>query len=304
MLAEIVTLWLALAPAVAEPPVFHTARREVSNWRSEAAFALDFSVPDAAGMLLGKDPKGLSRCVRMNNYWCIKRAGWAGEIAADAEGHVAFSSAQEGALVAAVLLKRYYVDFKRHSAMEIVSRWAPAQCGGSGGTAVASRRSGPKLAIRGIGGTLRARYLAHRRGGAPLRRSVVADRPLPKIRAPSIAVGLGERDTVLPVLNLANLPLVAVGPGPVAGPSITCGGDSARIANYARHASEGIGEPGADLKLFGADGLPTANLARVMMNMSAVEIGPLRTRQALVDAAVAALVDRLKAAQLAAEPHY
>ncbi len=302
MLVELLTLWLALAPPAREPPVFHPARREVSNWRNEAAYALDLPVPDAAGLLLQIDPKGLSRCVRMNNYWCIKRAGWAGEIAADAEGHVAFSSAQEGALVAAVLLKRYYVDFKRHSAMEIVSRWAPAQCGGGAG--VAARRSGPKLAARGLGGTLRARFLAHRRGGAPLRRSVVADKPLPKIRAPSIAVGLGERDTALPVLNLASLPLVATGPAAFSSPPSTCGGDSARIANYARHASDGVGEAHADLKLFGADGLPTPNLARVMMNMSSVEIGPLRTRQALVDAAVSALTDRLQAAQLAAEPHY
>ena len=308
MLAEILTFWLMSGqPLVPDEAVFHPLKREVSNWRLQAAGALDLLPLETAGLVLRIDPKGLSRCVRLNNYWCIKRAGWAGEIAADAEGHVAFSSSQEGALVAAVLLKRYYVDFKRRSARDIVSRWAPAQCGG-----VAVARTGPKLAARvgpklvvpGLGGTLRARWLARGRGGAPLKRSVVADRPIAKLRAPSIAVGMGERDTVLPLLNLVNIPLLSPGvpasPGP---PVSSCGGDTARIANYARKASAGIAAENADLKLFDGSGMPTPNLNALMMNMASVEIGPLRVRQELVDAAVAALVERLKAAQVAAEPH-
>ena len=58
----------------------------------------------------------LPRCVKLNNYWCIKRARWAGEIAADAEGHVAFASAIDGAIAAAILLRRYYIDYNRRSA--------------------------------------------------------------------------------------------------------------------------------------------------------------------------------------------
>ena len=295
MLAEILTFWMMTSlPLAPEQAVFRPLKREVSNWRGQAAAALDFLPLEAAGLVLRIDPKGLSRCVRLNNYWCIKRAGWAGEIAADAEGHVAFSSSQEGALVAAVLLKRYYVDFKRHSAHDIVSRWAPAQCGGP-----VAARPGPRLAARGLGGTLRARWLAHRRGGGPLKRSVVAERIVPRIRAPSIAVGLGERDSVLPVLNLANLPLISAG-----APLSACGNDTARIANYAKKASAGIGAESADLKLFDAAGLPTANLATLMTNMAAVEIGPLRVRESLVLSAVAALAERLKAAQAASEPHF
>lgn len=297
MLVELFSFWLNVVPLAPASVIFHPARREVSNWRMEGAGALELAPMEAVGLVLMLDPKGVSRCVRLNNYWCIKRAGWAGEIAADSEGHVAFSSAQEGALVAAVLLKRYYVDFKRHTAMEIVSRWAPAQCG-SGGSAGAAHGT-PRLAARGLGNTLRARFLAHRRGGAPLRRSVVADRPVPRLRAPSIAVGLGERDTVLPVLNLGSIPLI--GPG---APLTSCGSDVARIGNYARKASAGVATETADLKLFDASGLPTPNLATVMMNMASVEIGPLRVRQDLVDSAVAALAERLRAVQAASDPHF
>ena len=66
------------------------------------------------------------RCVKLNNYWCVKRAGWAGEIAADADGHVAFASALEGAMVAVMLLRRYYLVYDRHTAQAIISHWAPA----------------------------------------------------------------------------------------------------------------------------------------------------------------------------------
>ena len=301
MLAEIATLMFLLQPSGLEPAVFRPARREVSNWRVEASAALNLAPLPIVSMLMGIDPKGTSRCVRLNNYWCIKRAGWAGEIAADAEGHVAFSSAQEGALVAAVLLKRYYVDFKRHTATEIVSRWAPAQCGGTVGRA--APRLGARLASRGLGNTLRARFLAHRRGGAPLRRSIVADRPLPQIRVASIATGVAAREIALPSLNLgggAGLPSPGAFKLPPAG---TCSGEVARVGNYARRASNGIAAENADLKLFGPDGLPTENLGKLMLNMSSVEIGPLSTRQGLVENAVAALMRRLTAVKVE-EPHF
>ncbi len=66
--------------------------------------------------------------MKLNNYWCVKRARWAGEIAADAEGHVAFAPAIDGALAAVMLLRRYYLDYNRRSALAILSHWAPAQC--------------------------------------------------------------------------------------------------------------------------------------------------------------------------------
>ena len=298
MLAELLSLWLATAPLPQAQAAFRPATREVSNWRAEAGQHLALPLLDGLGLWLGRDLAGLSRCVRLNNYWCIKRAGWAGEIAADSEGHVAFSSAQEGALVAAVLLRRYYVDFRRHSALDIVSHWAPANCGGGGG----GGKIGKGIALRGLGNTLRARYLASRGRGAKLRRSVVADKPLPMLRAPSIAAGMGERAVVLgafqldgPLLRESNRPPGQSGTG-------SCTSESARIGNYARRASAGIAAETADLKLFDADGLPTQALAHLMDNMASVEIGPLRADPALVEAAVAALVARIREKAAAAVP--
>ncbi len=239
--------------------------------------------------------------MKLNNYWCIKRAGWAGEIAADAEGHVAFASAIEGAIVAAVLLRRYYVDYHRRSAQAILSRWAPAQCGSSG----AATRPSPKgaarariaqvgpgaLALRGIANTLRARWLAAHRAGfggggkiATLHRSIVADRPAVLMRAPQIAVGMGELEIDRAPIKLAALEL-APPVAPTAGPA--CPDENQRLHNYALRAIEGVAaSPDEDLKLFSPDGTPGTNLPRLMRNMARVEIGPLTAREDLITAAV------------------
>jgi hypothetical protein len=117
------------------------------------------------------EPAFVARCVKLNNYWCIKKARWNGEIGADSEGHTGFASAADGADAAAQLLRRYYREFGRRSALAIVRRWAPAECRTVGPVApLANRRTGAKIALaiapRGIGGTLRARFLArHPRGG-------------------------------------------------------------------------------------------------------------------------------------------
>ena len=197
-----ITAWRdRLAPAAS----FRPLSREVTNWRGEAAGALDLPLVAQVNLRLGGEPRGVSRCVRLNNYWCVKRAGWAGEIASDAEGHVAFASAQEGAIVAAVLLRKYYVEYKRHSALAIVSHWAPANCGfaqaGPGRRAAAART----LAPRGLRATLRGRWLsAHGRGsvgarglahGPRLRPSIIAERRVPMLRAPTIALGVSETPT-------------------------------------------------------------------------------------------------------------
>jgi hypothetical protein len=78
-------------------------------------------------------------------------------------------------------------------------------------------------------------------------------------------------------------------PTPGAGVS-SCGGERARIANYAASIAQGVvGGPDEDLGLFTAAGLPTENLAKAMANMAAVEIGPARPREALIRIAVAQL---------------
>lgn len=161
-------------------PAYDPGQRAVDNWRAESALWLEMSPLAAAKRALGAEDGDPARCVKLNNYWCVKRAGWNGEIAADADGHVAFASAEEGAAVAALLLRRYYVDYKRKSARAIVERWAPAQCSPmmpratpgvpasrEGMARMLPQRVVPMgLAPRGIQNTLRARWLAaHGRGG-------------------------------------------------------------------------------------------------------------------------------------------
>jgi hypothetical protein len=213
---------VALAPADPSPapswpgsmlklmssPSYQAGERLVDNWRLESAINLDLSPLQAVSLAAGHDLAQTPRCVKLNNYWCIKRAGWNGEIAADFEGHVAFASALEGAAVATQLLRRYYVEYGRHSARAIVSHWAPAQCAlvsgapwlagpatrSQGGRAEkAKAKAGPRvnaarmlpqrvvsmgLAPGGIENTLRARWLAaHRRVGVIRKPTAAARRP-------------------------------------------------------------------------------------------------------------------------------
>ena len=299
-----------LAASGAGAPVFRQMDRAVSTWRSEAADSLDLPAETTLGLRGGGPALPVARCVKLNNYWCIKSAGWTGEIAADAEGHVAFATAVEGAAVAALLLKRYYVDFGRKSAMAIVSRWAPADCGAGAMAVARSGRGGvPKsLAPRGLSGTLRARWLAsHARGFVlpahgsmtQIRRSVVADRVDRPEAAPTIAVGLGEArrgaapmtlDALLQASpnapasrSMLGLPRVSGRRGSLS----TCGDATGRIAAYAAAASAGIASgPNDDLALFSPDGAPTANLAIVMANMAKVEIGGHGAKPALIAAGI------------------
>jgi hypothetical protein len=388
---------LALAPASllrrTPAPAYAPEKRAVDNWRVESALWLDMGPLDAVKRALDAEANEPARCVKLNNYWCVKRAGWNGEIAADADGHVAFASAEEGAAVAALLLRRYYVDYKRHSARAIIERWAPAQCSlmpvrptpgppasREGMARMLPQRVAPMgLAPRGLQNTLRARWLAaHGRGGvgasssaksafssprdlmpAPaaspgmptsrggmarmLPQRVVPMGPAPRglqstlrarwlaahgrggggaspsakshfvgppdlMPAPSIMEGVSEARRQRPkarleppapapaldaAASLASLP--APPPLPPLGGTFDCSGELARIANYAAHVAEGIAAtPNDDLQLFDGAGQPTDNLARALVNMAAVEIGPARPRMGLVTAAVAQLRRLLK----------
>ena len=303
-----VTSWQDAAAQALPAAVFRSADRAVTNWRQQAALQLDLPPVEAAQTFAGREPHGASRCVRLNNYWCIKRAGWSGEIAADSEGHVAFATALDGAAVAALLLRRYYVAYGRHSALAIVSRWAPAQCGGVLAAGLPRRRPAKgaplkSVAPKGLGNTLRARFLAGHtrggqrlagRGGPSMRRTVIADRSLSMMPAPEIAVGMGERlafaEPRRTGAKLADLSTLATSApfGPLASPAAPiCADDGQRIRNYAAHAIEGVASGiDDDLKLFDADGTPGPNLARLMRNMAGVEIGPLVVRIGLVAAAI------------------
>jgi hypothetical protein len=305
MIAELASIFLASGVVAATGPqltliTYRPSDRSVSNWRWESIRHLDLDPANTALFLAGKEPARLPRCIRLNNYWCIKSARWDGEIATDKEGHVAFSTAQEGAAVSVALLRRYYLEFGRKSAMSIVSRWAPAQCGlvaiNPAAREAVSRASADALTTRGIGNTLRARYLANKghavsKGRRAIARSVVPDRPVAMMRAPAIAAGMGERSAGANSTRLASLGSVSsIASGDRGGaaiPKISCSGEAVRIRNYANAVIQGIATSiDDDLKLFETDGAPAPNLARVMVNMSAVEIGPYRPGAALIERVV------------------
>ena len=193
----------AAPEATVQPATFSADAKAVSNWRKEAVEDLHPTPLSALAVALNAERPVVTRCVKLNNYWCIKSARWNGEIGTDDEGHVGFASAEHGADAALRLLRRYYLDFDRKSALDIVRRWAPAECRVAG-------VSGPPtvLAVRGIGNTLRARWLSGRRskpartkvaavgGTVPIpqkpasRVSAVPLRPLPTVSMPSIMAGV------------------------------------------------------------------------------------------------------------------
>jgi hypothetical protein len=195
----------AAPDAILQQATFSADGRAVTNWREEAVEDLYPTPLSALAVALKAERPVVTRCVKLNNYWCIKSARWNGEIGTDDEGHVGFASAEHGADAAVRLLRRYYLDFDRKSALDIVRRWAPAECRIAGGGSAPPAT----LAVRGIGNTVRARWLAGRRtkpartkmaavGGAvpipqkpaPSRVSAVPLRPLPTVSMPSIMAGV------------------------------------------------------------------------------------------------------------------
>ena len=292
--------------------------RQVTNWRAEALDALEPKPMVVAAAWLKAERPFVTRCVRLNNYWCIKSARWNGEIAKDGEGHVGFASADHGADAAATLLRRYYLEFNRKSALDVVRRWAPAECN----------------VATGIGGTVRARYLASRRagkvrytaqakpGGKAGRVSMsIPMRPAapvktPQFRVPDIAAGLGER----PKAAAPPQPLMAARARPAPQPAATasiapkaepkavpkpvpkvetataCAPDERRLRNYAERMVGGLGiGPTDDLRLFAEDGAPLPNLAHVMLAMSSFELGALRASPDLVERAIRRAAERVEA---------
>ncbi|WP_331294602.1 hypothetical protein [Methylobacterium radiotolerans] len=126
--------------------------------------------------------------------------------------------------------------------------------------------------------------------------SASAGRPAGSVADP--AALLDRKPARLPsadrmVAESALLPAIAAGL-PVLDlrlPAPLCTGDEVRIQAYANRISASVGlKPGDDLDLFGPDGAPRANLAPVMLAMSAVELGTLRAGPDLV----AGAIDRLR----------
>ncbi|MGO4572295.1 hypothetical protein [Microvirga sp. 2TAF3] len=284
--------------------------RAVTNWRTETVDALEPKPVAILAALFKADRPIVTRCVRLNNYWCIKSARWDGEIGKDDEGHVGFVSADRGADAAATLLRRYYLEFNRKSALDIVRRWAPAECNvatGIGGLAI--------LAVKGIGGTVRARWLASHRGvkltaqgpsGKPGRVSIAMTPkstpsriPLsrvPEYHVPDIAVGMGERPKPkakpeqprrVAAAKPAPQPKLKLASAAKPPAATACAPDEQRLRNYAARMVEELGiGPNDDLKLFLENGTPLPNLIPVMLAMSSFELGMLRASPDLVERAV------------------
>ncbi|MER2266331.1 hypothetical protein [Methylobacterium oxalidis] len=174
---------VAALPVPAEVPAmprFVPEARAVTNWRREAGAALRPASLALVARYAAVDPPFVARCVKLNNYWCIKQARWSGEIGGDAEGHTGFATAADGADAAALLLRRYYQDYGRRTALAVVRRWAPAACSlPAAGTARAPAAGAAPavstaLAPHGIGRTLRARFLARNARGSAPRRALAA----------------------------------------------------------------------------------------------------------------------------------
>ncbi|MDB5591056.1 MAG: hypothetical protein JWR86_1581, partial [Enterovirga sp.] len=161
------------AAASAPAAVYRPEDRSVTNWRHATRATLEPAPLAIAASVFASGRPIVTRCVKLNNPWCIKSARWTGEIGADEEGHTAFASTEAGADAAAALLRTYYVSLGRRSALDIVRRWAPAECriGSASGSSL-------RLAIGGLGNTLRARFLARqgarRTGTAQPRRAAAA----------------------------------------------------------------------------------------------------------------------------------
>jgi hypothetical protein len=195
---------------------------------------------------------------------------------------------------------------RRKSALDIVRRWAPAECNLFNGI------GGLTLAVNGIGGTVRAKYLAANRvriTAGPAKKGTSSGRvslviPIgpqktPQFRVPDIAAGMGEKPKPAPKQEPARKPApratASTAPAKMAAPAKTaaaaapaaCAPDEARLQNYAARMVETLGiGPKDDLKLFEADGTPGPNLAPIMLAMSGFELGLLRPDPALVEEAV------------------
>ncbi|KMO25540.1 hypothetical protein [Methylobacterium aquaticum] len=254
----------ALAIPVREAPVYRPESRAVSNWRSETKNGLLPLSLAWTAWAAPSDPAFVARCVKLNNYWCIKRARWDGEIGGDQEGHTGFATAGQGADAAVSLLRRYYGEYGRRSALAIVRRWAPAECAGPvaaraipAGRVSPARAASPALAAlapQGIGRTLRARFLAsHGRGGAPRRVARARARPAAAPARPAAGNALriqpwsalarmqGRPRQLMRPVTAAPLPSIATGIGETARRTAVI--EPSRILDGARLAAEAAALP-------------------------------------------------------------
>ena len=252
-------------PVVEGAPYYQHVARAVSNWRAEAGAELRPVSLALVARVAPTEPAFVARCAKLNNYWCIKSARWSGEVGADAEGHTGFATAADGADAAAGLLRRYYRDYGRRTALAIVRRWAPASCGLISLGPVARNGTASPLAPRGLGGTLRARYLARHLPGGGRRGARTALRVQPWSALARMSGHPARRPTVS----------TRVASRPVA--DIAAGLSDKPAAMMAPPLRRGADDPAAllDRKVPSSDRL-VAESALLPMMVSGLAIGDLR----------------------------
>lgn len=253
---------------------FRASSADVENWRVEAAIHLKLPSKGTLLLLLGAKSETVPRCVKLNNYWCIKGKGWTRQLGSDGNGHSAFEAAPAGARAAAILLRHYYVDLHRRSAMDITAHWAPNRCepGLPTGPRTAATTRPPALEVAKM--TQQQRMAAFDRIIAA-RRKVATEQSRQRLRFIKAANSgsAGRMPSMAPVSSRPATP--AVGRTVAAMTPMFCELEERRITSYARQALRGIAQtPTEDLQLFTADGRSTWRAARMMVNMAAVEIGP------------------------------
>lgn len=74
------------------------------------------------------------RCIKLNNYWCLKNFGWNGGVGVDSDNHTVFSNGYYTVRAAVRNTRTAYVRHGRKSALSIMRVYAPrSDCIGSDG---------------------------------------------------------------------------------------------------------------------------------------------------------------------------
>lgn len=126
-IASSIFLLLTHIPATmaADAPTYDAASRVVSNWKEQSVAHLGVAESDLA-------KHKFLRCIKLNNYWCLKDMGWNGRLGRDADNHTAFVNGEMAARAAVRNFRTAYSTRGRKTAFQIMSVYAPPDdCNGS-----------------------------------------------------------------------------------------------------------------------------------------------------------------------------
>ncbi|NKC11708.1 MAG: hypothetical protein GKR94_05745 [Gammaproteobacteria bacterium] len=128
---------LVLATVVSQSglagPEYDLESRLVNNWKSEAISHLIITEQQL-------ERHKTVRCMKLNNYWCLKDFGWKGRLGKDSDHHTAFKTGFWAARAIVRNTRTAYIRRKRKSAFQIMEAYAPPRdCVGS---KAATRRDG------------------------------------------------------------------------------------------------------------------------------------------------------------------